>query len=108
MKDIFKKISYFFGAQISPDERPGQAEEQKDTGVRQGVAENQRKSAEGAKVQHAAEHRDDIHEDTLPAGAERETQKEKRQARYQPEQKIRDGRDRFRPRSPADDAKEII
>jgi hypothetical protein len=108
MKDIFEKISYFFGAQIRPDDRSGQAKEQKDNGVRQGVAKNQRKPAEGAKIQHAAEYRDDIHEYSLPSVAERETQKEKRHACHQPEQKIRDGRNHFRPRSPADDSKEII
>jgi hypothetical protein len=50
MKDIFKKISDFLESQIYPDERPGQAKKQEYNGIRQSVAQNQRKTAEYAEI----------------------------------------------------------
>jgi len=108
IKDIFKKTAYFFNAQICPDERPGQAIEQKDDGVRQGVAHDQRKPAESAEIQDAAEHGKDIHKNALPALPQRQPHEKKGESRNQPEQKIRDGGDGFRFRPMADHAQEIV
>jgi hypothetical protein len=108
MKDIFEKISDFFKAETGPDERPGQAVKQKDDGVGEGVAENKRKSAEGAEIQDAAANSHDIHKNSLTAFAQGESEQKKSKAGDQPEKEVRDGRNRFRSRSAADDAEKII
>lgn len=95
IKDIFKKTAYFFDTPISPNERSGQAIEQKDDGVRQGVACDKRKSAESAEIQNAAEYGKDIHKYALPSLTQRQAHQKKSKSRDQPKQKIRGGCDGF-------------
>jgi hypothetical protein len=50
MKDIFKKITYFFICHIRPDERSGQAEKDKNESVRELVAHEYSEPAHRAEV----------------------------------------------------------
>jgi len=50
MKDVFKKISYFFNGHICPDERTGKTPEQEHDGVGDGVCRDQGEPAQRTEI----------------------------------------------------------
>jgi hypothetical protein len=50
MKALFYKIPRFFEGQIRPNERACQAKQHEKAGIRQRIAQNERRAADGTKI----------------------------------------------------------